>query len=85
MDGRSADRLARPVAFAAAAVHATSVLNEMLYLYAPSRRQWVGNMQPAEPIKKDYHHWRLLKGEVQFSGMPLPVPLPTVSRTIPCA
>jgi hypothetical protein len=33
--------------------------------------------------KKYYHHWRLLKGEVQFSGMPLPVPLPTVVR--PCA
>jgi hypothetical protein len=32
--------------------------------------------------KKYYHHWRLLKGEVQFSGMPLPVPLPTVR---PCA
>jgi hypothetical protein len=31
---------------------------------------------------KYYHHWRLLKGEVQFSGMPLPVPLPTVR---PCA
>ncbi len=27
--------------------------------------------------KKFYHHWRLLKGEAhQFSGMPLPVPLP---------
>jgi hypothetical protein len=27
-------------------------------------------------------NWRLLKGEVQFSGMPLPVPLPTIR---PCA
>ena len=32
--------------------------------------------------KKYYHHWRLLKGEVQFSGMPLSVPLPTIG---PCA
>jgi hypothetical protein len=35
--------------------------------------------------KMYYHHWRLLKGEVQFSGMQLlqlPVPLPTVR---PCA
>jgi hypothetical protein len=27
-----------------------------------------------------YHRWRLLKGEVQFSGMPLPVPLPFKAR-----
>ena len=28
--------------------------------------------------KHFYHHWRLLKGEVQFSGKPLHVPLPTL-------
>jgi hypothetical protein len=32
--------------------------------------------------KKNYHHWRLLKGEVQFNGMPLPVPLPICALTV---
>jgi hypothetical protein len=35
----------------------------------------VRNQLPSQ--KKYYHHWRLLQGEVQFSGMPLPVPLPS--------
>ncbi len=37
----------------------------------------------AECKKKYYHHWRLLKGEVQFSGMPLPVPLPISYQSLP--
>ncbi len=34
-------------------------------------------------IKNVYHHWLLLKGGVQFSGMPLSVPLPTFLSQFP--